>query len=255
MQSETAMNVFFDVHSGLPRQGPGDNLSTRTALSLMTDLPSNPAILDVGCGPGMQTLELARNTAGHITAVDNHPPYLEELNRRANDEGLTARITTANMSMSALDFPDASFDAIWSEGAIYLMGFENGLRAWRRLLKPRGYVAVTELSWLRPDPPKEIRDYWEAAYPAMSTIEANLVFIRAAEYDEVGYFELPASSWWTHYYTPLDARLPALLEKYRDDAGALAILDAERIEINMFRKYSDWYGYVFYVMRLPQQTL
>src|SRR5262249_11799155 len=58
-------------------------------------------------------------------------------------------------SMSALDFPDASFDLIWSEGAIYVMGFAEGLRAWKRLLKPHGAIAVTELSWLGPDIPEE----------------------------------------------------------------------------------------------------
>ena len=34
------------------------------------------------------------------------------------------------------------------------MGFEAGLRAWEPLLKPGGYIAVTELTWLQPDPPR-----------------------------------------------------------------------------------------------------
>src|SRR5262249_4216119 len=101
----------------------------------------------------MQTLVLARETAGHVTGVDQHQPFLDELNRRAAREGLAERIATVNASMSALDFPDADFDLIWSEGAIYVMGFAEGLRAWKRLLKRDGVIAVTEISWLGVDMP------------------------------------------------------------------------------------------------------
>ena len=148
------MDLFFEIHSGLPREGPGSNASTRRAFALMTALPAQAAILDVGCGPGMQTLELASLTDGKVTAVDTHQPYLDELCRQARDRGLSHRIETINRSMQELGLEDASFDAIWSEGAIYVMGFENGLRAWRRLHKPGGYIAVSELAWLKPEPPE-----------------------------------------------------------------------------------------------------
>jgi hypothetical protein len=47
------VNVFFEVHSGLLREGPGDNESTKKAYFMLQDLPENPLILDIGCGPGM----------------------------------------------------------------------------------------------------------------------------------------------------------------------------------------------------------
>ena len=243
------MDIFFELHKDLPREGPGDNPSTRKALALLVDLPPRPLILDIGCGPGMQTVELARCTNGKIIAIDTHQPFLEKLKQRAQAEGLSDKITTINMSMFALDFEAKSFDAIWSEGAIYIMGFEQGLRACQPLLKPGGYVAVSEICWLRPQPPSEVQTFWAANYPGMRTVEENLEIVRAAGYREVGHFVLPPSAWWEGYYTPQEARIAMLRTKYRDDVEAIQLLDESQLEIDLYRKYSDWYGYVFYIMQ------
>ena len=188
------MDIFFELHQDLPREGPGDNPSTRKALSLLTELPLQPLILDIGCGPGMQTIELARCTKGKIIAIDTHQPFLDKLKQRAQAEGLSDKITTINMSMFALEFEAKSFDAIWSEGAIYIMGFEQGLRACQPLLKPGGYVAVTEISWLRPQPSGEVQAFWAANCPGMRTVEENLEIVQAAGYRKVGHFVLPSSA-------------------------------------------------------------
>ena len=88
------MDVFFEIHNGLPQEAPGSQSSTMRALSLVPSLPARPRILDVGCGPGRQTLILARETGGEITAVDNHQPYLDELLTRAKKQGFDERIAT-----------------------------------------------------------------------------------------------------------------------------------------------------------------
>jgi ubiquinone/menaquinone biosynthesis C-methylase UbiE len=242
-------NVFFEIHSGLPREGPGDEASTLRALSLVRELPKEPAVLDIGCGPGAQTLILARATGGHVTAVDTHPPFLDDLRRRAAAAGLSGLVRAVDASMLELPFRDGSFDLIWSEGAIYQMGFDRGLRSWRRLLRPRGWVAVTEISWILEDPPQELFDFWRASYPGIRRVEDNLAALREEGYEAAGYFVLPDSAWWDPYYTPILAKLPGLRQKHGDDAEALAVLDQEEIEIDLFRKYSAYYGYVFYVMR------
>jgi len=244
------MDIFFELHQDLPREGPGDDASTRRALEMLTDLPPAPMILDVGCGPGMQTLELARSTRGLVTAVDTHQPFLDVLQQNARAAGLQGRITARHMSMFALDFPAQSFDLIWSEGAIYIIGFEAGLRAWRKLLKPQAYLAATELSWLRADPPAELADFWQENYPGMRSIAGNRASIAAAGYREIGLFVLPAESWWENYYTPQEARIALLRERYSQDSQALLLLDESQREINLYRKYADWYGYVFFVMQL-----
>lgn len=242
-------DLFFEVHKDLPREGPGSDASTSRALAQLVGLSPNPLILDVGCGPGMQTLALSRLTGGKIIAVDTHQPFLDDLNRRAHQVGLDDHIVTRNQSMFALDFVEASFDAIWSEGAIYIIGFEAGLRAWQRFLKPGGYAAVSELTWLRPNPPLEIRTYWEQEYPAIGDLKQNLARVQAAGYRPLGHFVLPPSDWMDPYYTPLEARLEMLRQKYSQDAAVLAQLVEHQREIDLFRQYHEWYSYIFYTMQ------
>ncbi len=50
-------------------------------------------------------------------------------------------------NMDALPFQEEELDLIWSEGAIYNIGFERGITEWRKFLKPGGYLAVTDASW------------------------------------------------------------------------------------------------------------
>ena len=249
MDEPDLMPFFMEIHSDNPREGPGSRASTTRAFQLLTELPTRPRILDVGCGPGMQTLDLARLTGGDITAVDNHPPYLEALRTHIDTQGLEARVRPVNGDMTALDFGPERFDLIWSEGAIYIMGFEQGLRQWRRLLKPGGYLAVTELSWLIENPPDAVRSFWAEGYPAMQTIDANLAVIEGSGYQLTGHFTLAASDWWQEYYSPIAAKLSTFRKKHHGNPAAQAAADMELAEMALFRKYADVYGYVFYMMR------
>jgi ubiquinone/menaquinone biosynthesis C-methylase UbiE len=239
--------VFFEIHSGLPREGPGDNESTRRAFSILRDLPENPQILDIGCGPGMQTIELAKLSKGTVTALDKYPQFLDELQKKAIEEGVNERIRTIQGDMFSLNFERKSFDLIWSEGAIYIIGFEKGLSEWKQLLSDKGYLVVTEVSWIKHNPPEEIRKYWEANYSAIRTVEENLETVTKVGYINVSHFVLPERCWWDNYYTLIASKTQSLKQKYRDDAEALNVLACEEAEIDMFRRYSDYYGYVFYI--------
>jgi ubiquinone/menaquinone biosynthesis C-methylase UbiE len=243
------VNVFFEIHNGLSREGPGDNQSTRRAYRMLTDLPTNPRILDVGCGPGMQTIELAKVSNGKITALDNHQPFLDALKKHVMSEGVSENIKIINGDMNSLGFEAKSFDLIWSEGAIYNIGFEKGLYEWRKFLVDKGYLAVSELCWLNPNPPNEVKTFFSTGYPSMKRFDENLQTIKAAGYRVVGYFVLPESSWWKDYYTPISAKLPALKAKYNGDEEALTVIRCEELEIELFSKYSRHYGYVFYLMQ------
>ena len=244
------MDIFFEIHTGLPREAPGDDSSTLQALRLMTDLPPQPLILDIGCGPGAQTLALARQTGGRLIAVDNHAPFLFHLQQQVHTHGFENKINPVLASMVSLPFLSGSFDCIWSEGAIYIMGLGKGLMEWKQLLKPGGWVALTELTWLKANPPGEVHSYWSTEYPGMHNVSQNLEIIRAAGYQVVSHFNLPTSSWWNDYYGPLEKRLPGLGQKYCDNDEAVVALRATATEIEMYRKYSDYYGYVFYVMQV-----
>ncbi len=240
--------IFWEIHSGLPREGPGDDASTRRALAMARGLPARPRILDIGCGPGAQTIALAAASCGSVTALDTHRPFLAELARRAATAGLAERIAIVNASMRALPFGDGSFDLIWSEGAIYFMGFREGLAAWRRLLAPAGCIAVTEPCWLANDVPDLVRAHW-AEYPAMTTIAQCERIMADCGYADLGHFVLPDSAWWGDYYDPMARRLAMLGEKYAADPEALAVLAQARRELDVHRQYAHLYGYVFFAMQ------
>lgn len=243
--------VFLDVQRGLPRQGPGLDESTLAALVLCQGLPARPAVLDIGCGPGMQTMALARALDGPITAVDLHEEYLDILTAHAVETGLAGRIDVRLADMSALPFPPESFDLVWSEGAAYIMGFAAALADWMRLIRPGGCIAVSELVWLRSDPPAEVAAFFADEYPAMTDVETNLRTVEDCGYEPLGHLVLPDEGWWRHYYTPLEAKLPEMREKYAGDDDALGVIDMTAREIDMRRRFGDWYGYAFFVGRKP----
>jgi ubiquinone/menaquinone biosynthesis C-methylase UbiE len=240
--------IFWELHSDLLQQAPGSDELTRQVLAGLPRLGADARILDVGCGPGRQTLVLARETEAQVVAIDLLPPFLEGLRARAEAAGLSDRIEARQMSMTDMPFDDASFDLIWSEGAIYNMGFENGLRAWRRLLRTGGHVAVTEACFLVPEPAKQAADFWAESYPGMMDIEGCLEAARRAGYRVVDHLTLPESAWWDGYYVPLMARSEALRRKYANDPDALAHIDRGVLECELYRDHSASYGYVFFVL-------
>ena len=245
--NEIAERVFWELHSDLPREGPGNFEATQKAFDRLKTLPEKPHLLDVGCGPGMQTLDLAKLTQGTIVAADNHQPYLDRLQAKIDRGGLGDRVRVVRADMADLPFAARSFDAIWSEGAIYIIGFDRGLHAWQSLLKPGGYLAVTELTWLHPHPPQAARDFWRLAYPAIRDVNANVAAIAAAGYEIVDSFALPEAAWWNDYYDPLERKIARLEEVYGDRLEALQAIESERQEIDLYRNYSKYYGYVFYI--------
>lgn len=245
------MSIFFEIHKDIPREGPGDNESTIRAYKALKDLPSRPKILDIGCGPGMQTVELAKNIDGKIYALDLHKPFLERLNNYIFKEKLEKKIETVNGSMFSLEkhFKKGTFDLIWSEGAIFIMGFKEALKSWKPFLKEEGYIVVSELVWVKDNPPKEVKDYWHKEYPMMNTVQWNLETIEKAGYEVLEHFAIPESSWINNYYDPIQERLVTLREKYSGNEDAIKEINDSQREADIFRKYSEYYGYVFFIMK------
>lgn len=144
------MELIIDFFKDLDRLGPGSDEQTLKALHLMQLNENDLNIIDMGCGTGSQTLTLARATGKEITAIDCIEPFLNTLRHRFNEEGLNVKASKADMSK--LQYRKREFDVIWSEGSIYFIGFNRGIGYWYQFLKPKGYLALTDIMAYRLTP-------------------------------------------------------------------------------------------------------
>lgn len=251
MDATTLVSLLVDLHRDGIRQGPGSDAETWRALDLARlDERAELAVADIGCGTGASTLALAQRLQNaRIVAVDLFFEFLTVLTERAGVLGVSDRIETRAESMDSLSLAAESMDLIWSEGAIYNVGFARGVEAWRRFLRPGGVLAVSEITWLRPDPPDEIHRHWANEYPEIATAPEKIGVLERAGYDLLGYFVLPKACWIDNYYAPAQARFPAFLERHAGGAEAKELVEIEREEAALYRRYHAWFSYGFYVAR------
>lgn len=244
---EFDFNFICEYFLNTERQGPGSPEVTLKALSFIDNLTENSIIADLGCGTGGQTMILAQHAPGNITGLDFFPGFIERFNENAKELDLQNRVKGIVGSMDNLPFAEESLDLIWSEGAIYNIGFERGLNEWRKYLKPGGYIAVTESSWFTEERPAEIQDFWMEAYPEIDTIPHQVAQVQKAGYLPVATFILPSSCWTDHYFAPLVKAREKFLAKYAGDKAAEKLVAFSCYEEEIYRKYQAFYGYAFFI--------
>jgi ubiquinone/menaquinone biosynthesis C-methylase UbiE len=106
-------------------------------------LPIPSQILEIGCGAGVLTTELAR-TGYRIQAVDAAPAMVELTRQSAAKSGLADCVTASLADVHALPFPAAKFDLVIAIGVIpWLHDEARGVREMQRVLKPDGHLIVT----------------------------------------------------------------------------------------------------------------
>lgn len=244
---EFDFNLICEYFSSLERQGPGSPEVTVKALSFIDNLSDKSCIADIGCGSGGQTMVLAQHTAGRLTGVDLFPLFIELFNQNACLLGLQNRVQGVVESMDQLSFKDEELDLIWSEGAIYHIGFQRGLAEWKRFLKTGGFIAVTEVSWFTEERPSEINDFWLDAYPEIDTIPRKVAQMQQTGYLPVATFVLPENCWTEHFYAPQAIAQENFLKKYEGNSTVESLIASQRHEAQLFDKYKAYYGYVFYI--------
>ena len=203
------------------------NKYTRKAFQMLPKL-EKPRILDIGCGSGVPTIELAKLSDGEIIGIDINQSLLDELNRKTEEEGFSSRVKTVKCSLFEIDFPDESFDIIWAEGSIWIIGFEKALKEWNRLLKPNGFLVV---------------------HDEIKTVSNKLKKIPSCGYELIDYFSLPEDAWWTEYYKPLEIRIEELRVKHENNSEALKTLKKYQNEVDMVKRNPKEYSSAFFVMQ------
>lgn len=253
MSNENKSIHEFDYHliceyfAGVERQGPGSPEITNKALEFTGHLHNKSRIADFGCGTGGQTMVLAEIVPGEITGLDLFPVFIDIFNRNAKRLHLQDRVKGVVGSMDNPPFGEEELDLIWSEGAIYNIGFQRGLNEWRKYLKTGGYIAVSEVSWFTEERPAEIHDFWMDAYPEIDTIPNKIAQMQKAGYIPVASFILPENCWTEHFYVPQLKVQDIFLKKYAGNKIAEELIANQRHEMQLYYKYKEFYGYVFYI--------
>ena len=237
-----------ELHRDVPSASPARLAFTRKAYEMLPRM-ERPRILDIGCGRGGPTLELARLSGGEVVGLDIDQRSLDELAARAEAAGLSHCVRAVKGSMLALDLPPERFDVIWSEGSIQFIGFGRGLAEWHRFIRAGGFLVVHVGTWLRPDPPAEIVRYWSSGRLATRTAGEYTAQIAAGGYELVGHFPLPEEFWWLDYYAPLQARVLELRKAHTGDQEVQEALNRQQREIDVYRRHAEWAGSAYYLMR------
>ena len=243
---EFDLSIIYDYFSSAERQGPGSPEITLKALSFIDGLTEQSKVADIGCGTGGQTMVLAHNIPCEITGVELWPDFVSQFNKSTLNNNMRDRVKALIGNMENLPFQVEELDLIWSEGAIYNIGFKRGLEEWRKFLKQGGCVAVTENTWFTEDRPAEIQEFWDKAYPEIDTIPNKLAQMQKAGYLPVAAFVVPESC-WTDYYSVMQATQKSFLAKYNGNKTTEEFIGYQRYEAELYSKYKAYYGYMFYI--------
>ncbi len=243
---EFDLNIIYDFFSNTESQGPGIPEETLKALSFISGLTEKSKIADIGCGTGGQTMVLGENTPCRITGIDIYPDFINQFNKNARVRNLQDRVIGIVGNMQNLPFQEEELDVIWSEGAIYNIGFERGLNEWRKFLKQGGYIAVTENTWFSEERPAEIQDFWQKIYPEIDTVPNKIAQIQKAGYLPIATYILPETI-WNNYYAWQKLRREYFLKKHAGNKAIEKLVAYMQYEAELYDKYKSYYGYMFYI--------
>lgn len=244
--------LIADFFKRIDRQGPGGDNETMLAKYLLPNFEKDIRIADIGCGTGRQTAVLAEMFDGQIDAVDLFPEMLDGLMARCIQRGVADKVNPIKASMDALPFLPETYDLIWAEGSIFIIGYEKGLRYWRQFLKPSGFIVVSECSWLGDKRPQNM-SWIHDNLPEIDTIDNKIRQMQKAGYEPYAHFTLPEHCWTDNYYAHMPKAMDAFLTDHPSHPSAQIFVERMKEEIAYYQNNKDTFGYVFYIGRKARQ--
>ena len=223
------------LYSDLPREGPGTVDSLLKVLEI-ADPPPLGRILNAGCGSGADSETLLRVFPGaEVLGIEQQPAFVEAANAR----GLRAQFTVGDMM-----WPPGAVDLIWCAGAIYFVGIETALEAWRSHLRLGGKIAFSEIAWMRNDVNPAAKAFWDEAYPGMSSAAALERRIEACGY-RILMAEPLGRAGWEGYYDALRRNIEA---KQGQSAEMDAVIAETAAEIDVFDQHFGDFDYMVFLV-------
>lgn len=153
-------------------------------------------VLDVGCGVGTTAIAIASRFGAQVTAVDIEPIMLGQARANVRGAKLDEQVNVDTGDITALPFPDDSFDRVIAEAVTMFVDRPQAARELVRVCRPGGRVLATEFFWRRPPTPEARQLFLGEVCPGMAfdTLEEWVVIYRDAGLDEVatssGAFEM-----------------------------------------------------------------
>lgn len=183
-------------------------------------------VLDIGSGIGGGDIVLARDLGAEVVGTDLEPPLVEKARRYVAEAGLSDRVSFKVVEAGPLEFPDASFDAVYSSGAFTQIADKaGGFAEVHRVLRPGGVFMVYD--WMRgPEPYSEDMRYWfklEGLTYAMETLErhgellAEVGFEAIELEDDGGWYRDRCREEYADLQGPLKARMLELIGPEQTD--------------------------------------
>lgn len=243
MKTPNPVDLLF---ADMDKLSPGDD---SLSLYVLRSLPQHrfEVVVDAGCGAGRQTMVLARELGTPIQAVDSYQPFLNRLQRHAEEKGLAHLVQMHCMDMKDIPTVFPTIDLLWAEGAAYNIGFANALRSWAKAIQPNGFAVVSELCWLHEKIPDTVKEFFRLGYPDMQSVQEDIAIAEEAGYKIFNTYTLPKEAWVEDYYDILEPSAKSLMN--HSDVAVRELAAETLKEIETFRVSEDSYGYVFYVLQ------
>lgn len=200
---------------------------TEQAFAKLPKLPSNPCVLDVGCGSGESTLALARLIKSKIIGMDIDHSALSKFKEKLENRAMEDMIQVIEGSFIDNKFPDKIFDLVWAEGVFHIIGYDKSLKESSRILKDGGTLVALDTT---------------------KVITKHLKHLKNHGFEVLDKVVWKEGAWWTDYYQPMEQKLKELREAGIDPALFQHLIDREH-EIAMVKRNPTEFDCAHYIYK------